>query len=363
MQPPYLPLAGARVLDLTTFLSGPMATHTLGELGAEIIKVEPPTGDPTRAGTTDGQTPYWLALHRDRRSVVLDLKRPAGVAALRDLVAASDVLIENFRPGVTARLGITYADLSPANPRLVYCSLTGYGADGPAADQPATDGPIQAFTGAVALRGTPIPLTVGDLSGAAYGAIAVCGALYARERTGRGCHVELSLAECLLQWLAVGDRTGTLAPPTTLVLETADHERLLVQTPMHMRAKLLALVGEDDPRWSTVEGQRAALDEYTAVMSRAFARRSSGEWLAALAAAGIPAAVVRTIEDALGDPAVATADLEGETVVLSPFLVDGGRRTATATPPALGAHTEEVLREVAGYDDDRIAAARRNGAW
>jgi crotonobetainyl-CoA:carnitine CoA-transferase CaiB-like acyl-CoA transferase len=360
---PYLPLAGARVIDLTTFLSGPMATHTLGELGADVIKVEPPDGDPTRAGSRDGQTPFWLALHRDRRSVVLDLKRPAGVAALRDLVAAADVLVENFRPGVTARLGITDAELRPANPRLIYCSLTGYGAAGPAADQPATDGPIQAFTGAVSLRGTPIPLTVGDLAGAAHAATAVSAALYARERTGRGCHIELSLAECLVQWLTVGDRGGTLAPPTTLVLETSDGERLLVQTPMHMRAKLLALVGNDDPRWSTVEGQRAALDEYTAAMARAFAGRPAGEWVAALAAAGIPAAVVRTVEDALADDAVATASVGGETVATSPFVVDGARRTVTAAPPALGAHTEAVLREVAGYDDARVAAARAGGAW
>jgi crotonobetainyl-CoA:carnitine CoA-transferase CaiB-like acyl-CoA transferase len=360
---PHLPLAGVRVIDLTTFLSGPMATHTLGELGADVIKVEPPGGDPTRAGSRDGQTPFWLALHRDRRSVVLDLKRPAGVAALRDLVAAADVLIENFRPGVTARLGIADADLRPSNPRLVYCSLTGYGAAGPAADRPATDGPIQAFTGAVALRGTPIPLTVGDLSGAAHAATAISAALYARERTGRGCHVELSLAECLLQWLTVGDRGGTLAPPTTLVLEASDGQRVLVQTPMHMRAKLLALVGEDDPRWSTVEGQRAALDEYTAAMARAFARQTTGEWLVALAASGIPAAVVRGVDEALRDQAVATTSVGGETVVTSPFVIDGGRRTATAAPPGLGAHTEEVLRQVAGYDDERVAAARAGGAW
>ncbi|HZQ56697.1 MAG TPA: CoA transferase [Acidimicrobiales bacterium] len=360
---PHLPLAGVRVIDLTTFLSGPMATHTLGELGADVIKVEPPDGDPTRAGSRDGQTPFWLALHRDRRSVVLDLKRPAGGAALRDLVAASDVLIENFRPGVTARLGITDGDLRPLNPRLVYCSLTGYGTGHAAADQPATDGPIQAFTGAVALRGSPIPLTVGDLSGAAHAATAICAALYARQQTGRGCHIELSLAECLLQWLTVGDRGGTLAPPTTLVLTAADGARVLVQTPMHMRAKLLALVGEQDPRWSTVEGQRASLDEFVATMQAAFARRTAGEWVAALAAAGIPAAVVRTVEAALGDPCVATTDVGGETVVTSPFVVDGARRTATAAPPALGADTERVLRDVAGYDDARLAAARAGGAW
>src|SRR5579864_9395691 len=129
----HLPLAGVRVIDLTTFLSGPMATHTLGELGADIIKVEPPAGDPTRAGSglAPGEPPsqFWVALHRDRRSVVLDLKQPAGREVLRDLVSQADVLIENFRPGVTARLGITDAELRPLNPRLVYCTLTGYGPD------------------------------------------------------------------------------------------------------------------------------------------------------------------------------------------------------------------------------------------
>jgi crotonobetainyl-CoA:carnitine CoA-transferase CaiB-like acyl-CoA transferase len=122
-------------------------------------------------------------------------------------------------------------------------------------------------------------------------------------------------------------------------------------------------VGEDDPRWSTTEGQRAALGEYTAAMARAFARRPAGEWVAALAAAGIPAAVVRTVEDALTDASVATTTVGGETVVTSPFVVDGWRRTGTAPPPALGAHTESVLRDVLGYDDAQLATARDGGAW
>jgi CoA:oxalate CoA-transferase len=369
------PLAGVRVVDLTTFLSGPMATHTLGELGADVIKVEPPAGDPTRAGSGlapgEPPSPFWLALHRDRRSVVLDLKRAAGVEVLRDLVSHADVLIENFRPGVTTRLGITDADLRPRNPRLVYCTLTGYGPDGAVADRPATDGPIQAFSGALELNGRPVPLTVGDLAGAAYGSLGIVAALFARERTGQGCHVELSLAECLLQWLTVGDRTGTLAPPTTVVLSASDGVRLLIQTPMHMRARFLDLVGEDDPRWATVEGQRAALDEYVAAVGAAVAKRPSGEWLADLAAAGIPAAAVRTIEEAMGDPhlvdrgATLTVDVPGVgnvRVVASPFVIDAERRVGTALPPTLGEHTEAVLRDVLGYDDRRIADARAAGA-
>jgi CoA:oxalate CoA-transferase len=380
---PHLPLDGVRVIDLTTFLSGPMATHTLGELGADVIKIEPPGGDPTRAGTGlapgDAPSPFWMALHRDRRSVVLDLKQPAGLAALRDLVAGADVLVENFRPGVTARLGITDADLRPINPMLVYCSLTGYGPDGVAADQPATDGPIQAFSGALELTGAPVPLTVGDLSGAAHAVQGIVAALYARERNGRGCHLELSLAECLLQWLAVTDRGGTLAPPTTLVLSTSDGLRLLIQTPMHMRTRFLALVGEvtgseafaADPRWATVAGQRAALDEYLAGSARAIAARTAAAWLAALGAAGIPAATVRTIDEAMGDShlaqrgATAEVDVPGlgpVRLVRSPFVIDGHRRQPTALPPTLGEHTESVLRDVLGYDDERLAEARAAGA-
>ena len=376
---PSLPLAGVRVIDLTTFLSGPMATHTLGELGAEIIKVEPPAGDPTRGpDPTAPASPFWVALHRDRRSVVLDLKQDAGVAVLRELVARADVLIENFRPGVTTRLAITDADLRPGNPRLIYCSLTGYGADGPSADQPATDGPIQAFAGALELTGAPVPLTVGDISGAAHGVQAITAALYARERSGRGCHIELSLAECLMQWLAVTDRSGTLAPPTTLVLAASDGPMLLIQTPMHMRARFLSLVGEvagceawaTDARWSSLEGQRAALDEYVAGAARAIAARPAAAWLAALSAAGIPAAVVRTIEGAMSDPDLARRGAAGDLdvagvgparIVRSPFVIDGQRRRETAPPPALGEHTEEVLRDVLGYDDERIAATRAAG--
>ena len=380
----HLPLAGVRVIDLSSFLSGPMATHTLGELGAEVIKVEPPGGDPTRAGTgltADAvPSPFWMALHRDRRSVVLDLKTPAGVRALRDIVVAADVLVENFRPGVTARLGVGPADLLAANPRLIYCSISGYGSDGPGAARAATDGPIQASTGALELSGAPVPFTVADLTGAATAAQAVLAALYARERNGRGCHIDLSLAECLMQWLAVTDRTGTLSPPITLVMECADGGTVLVQTPMHFRARLLALLAETpggaafvgDDRWATLDGARLHLEDYMAGVRRAFATKTMGEWLALLDGAGIPAAPVRTLAEAFDDPqsrhrgATGWVELAGGdriAVMRGPFVVDGRRRESTSGPPVLGEGTEDVLRTVAGYDDVQLAAAHDAGAW
>jgi crotonobetainyl-CoA:carnitine CoA-transferase CaiB-like acyl-CoA transferase len=381
---PHLPLAGVRVIDLSSFLSGPMATHTLGELGADVIKVEPPGGDPTRAGTglTPDATPspFWTALHRDRRSVVLDLKQPAGVSALRDLVLAADVLVENFRPGVTARLGVGPAELLTVNPRLIYCTITGYGSEGPGAARAATDGPIQASTGALELSGAPVPFTVADLTGAATAAQAVLAALFARERTGRGCHIDLSLAECLMQWLAVTDRTGTLSPPITLVMECSDGGTVLVQTPMHFRARLLALLAETpggaafvgDDRWTTLDGARLHLDDYMAGVRRAFATKTLPEWLALLDGAGIPASPVRTLAEAVDDPqaryrgSAGWLDLPGggrASVVRSPFVIDGHRRESTSAPPALGEGTEDVLRTMARYDDARLAAGRETGAW
>jgi len=385
------PLAGVRVIDLSTFLSGPLATHTLGELGAEVIKVEPPAGDPTRAGSGlapgDPPSPFWLALHRDRLSVTLDLKSEAGRGVLLDLVAHADVLLENFRPGVTARLGVTYDELRTVNPRLIYCSITGYGSEGPGAGRPATDGPVQAATGVLELTGArgdgpgwPLPVTIADVAGAAAAAQATAAALYARERTGAGCHLDLSLAECLLQWLAVADRYGSLAPPTTLVVESSDGRALLVQTPLHFHARLLALVAEipgcatfaGDPRWATAEGRLVGVGDYVAGMRRAFASGPADEWLARLGAAGIPAAAVRTLDEALGDPQLAyrgattTVDVPGTgpvQVLLGPFLVDGARRGETALPPTLGQHNEAVLRDLLGYDDDRLARLRASGAW
>jgi crotonobetainyl-CoA:carnitine CoA-transferase CaiB-like acyl-CoA transferase len=380
----HLPLAGVRVIDLSSFLSGPMATHTLGELGADVIKVEPPGGDPTRAGTgltpDAAPSPFWTALHRDRRSVVPDLKQPAGVQALRDLVVAADVLVENFRPGVTARLGIGPEELLTANPRLIYCTITGYGSDGPGAARAATDGPIQASTGVLELSGAPVPFTVADLTGAATAAQAVLAALFARERSGRGCYIDLSLAECLMQWLGVTDRTGTLSPPITLVMDCSDGGTVLVQTPMHFRARLLALLAETpggaafvgDGRWTTLEGARLHLADYMAGVRRAFATKTMAEWLALLDDAGIPAAPVRTLADALDDPqarhrgSAGWVELPGGErvrVVRGPFVVDGRRRESTSAPPTLGEGTEEILRTVAGYDDVQLAAARDAGAW
>ncbi len=386
---PHLPLAGIRVVDVTTFLSGPLVTRSLADLGALVIKVEPPSGDPTRAGTAmrPGQppSPFWIALHRDRKSVVLDLKSEAGRDTFVDLVRAVDILVENFRPGVMERLRLDPAVLAAANGRLIYCSITGYGSDGPIADQVAIDGPVQAFSGMVAtsallgLARAPAPITVADIAGASAATQAVLAALFARERGAPGCRIDISLFEALIQWLAVSDRTGTLAPPVTQVLEGGDGKPLLVQTPLHFQTRLVELVGSlagfeafaKDPRFATREGIREHAGEYTATLRRAFATRRRDEWLALLGEAGIPAAPVNSLEEAMRHPQLAHRDAvvdltvpgAGTTpVALSPYRVDGVRRAETTLPPTLGEHTVEVLKTVLGYDDARIRRLAAAGA-
>jgi len=387
---PHLPLEGIRVLDLSTFLSGPLVTRALADLGAEIIKIEPPTGDPTRGGTamSAGQppSPFWLALHRDRKSVVLDLKSEPGRSVMLDLVRAADVLVENFRPGVMDRLQLGPARLRAINDRLIYCSITGFGPDGPIADQVSIDGPVQAFSGLIdlsiglGLARRPLPMTVADIAGASAASQGVLAALFARERGGTGCHVDVSLFEALVQWVSMSDRSGSLAPPVTQVLEGSDGGVMLVQTPLHFQTRLLSLIGTvdgfeafaTDARFASKESIHDHAEEYTSTLRRAVATRPRAEWLALLQAAGIPAAPVNTLDEAMHHPQLAhrqaVADLEVAgaadfRVMLGPFRFDGARRAETDPPPTLGQDTTMVLETVLGYDKARIDDLEGAGAF
>ena len=384
------PLAGTRVLDLTTFLSGPVAARTLADLGADVIRVESPQGDPTRAGTAmhrgDPPSAFYVALHRDRRSIVLDLKTDAGRNVLYDLVAVSDVLLENYRPGVTSRLGVTYDDVRPFNPRLVYCTITGFGPDGPYSQLPATDGAVQAFSGVLELTGErdefglPVPVPIADLVAGATAAQGVLAALVARQHTDAGTHLDVSMVEALLGWLLVGDRERTLAPPTTLVVEGGDGVPVLVQTSLHFQPRLAELLAKvpgcaelvADPRFATRESRQEHRDDYERLVRRAFASRPSGDWLDALQTIGIPASRIQPVDVALAHPqlgyreATAVLDVPGlgrQPVLASPFRFDGRRKAETTPPPTLGEHTAVVLRTVLGFDDETVMDFTRRGAF
>jgi crotonobetainyl-CoA:carnitine CoA-transferase CaiB-like acyl-CoA transferase len=329
-----LPLRGVRVLDVTTFLAGPLATRALADFGADVIKVEPPSGDPTRAGWTglEGSSrlpepnPYWRALHGGRRSIVLDLTAGEDRETFLRLAADADVVVDNMRPGVTARFGVDGPSLRALFPRLVTCAITGFDADDPLAGISATDGPVQAWTGAVELMkgwtgvAMPMPMQVGDVAGGSIAAQAILAALVARASTGVGTHIDISLAGALAQWMAVTDRHRTLAPPATLVLAGSDGVEFLVQAPLRFAAQLLAVFGlpTDLPR-----------GDVAAAVHRVAVCETAATWLDRLWTAGVPAAPVRPPSDTLPTP---------------PWSFDGERAAPASGPPALGAHNGQGWR-------------------
>lgn len=327
---PVKPLQGIRVLDLTTFLAGPLATRALADLGADVLKVEPPTGDPTRAGWTGstGKTGpsepsfYWQTLHGGRRSAVIDLADAAGREVFMELASGADVVVENLRPGVTAKFGVDGPALRARYPRLITCAIKGF--DEPElAGVAATDGPVQAWTGSVELMHAwcgsllPMPLQAGDIAGGAAASQGILAAIVARERSGTGSHIEVSLSGALTQWMAVTDRMLTLKPPVTLVLTGGDGERFLVQVPLRFAAQLRLVlgIGEDVPR-----------EEIASVAQAAAATQPASVWLGRLWAAGVPAAPVRPPSNALPRP---------------PWTFNGEIPEPAGPPPGLGAHTGE----------------------
>ena len=331
------PLEDVRVLDLTTFLSGPYAAMVLGQLGADVVKVESPTGDPTRGGQPVPDSDFWVALHRGRRGVVLDLKQPGDHARLLEMVPGFDVVLDNARPGVMDRLSLGPAVLRAAHPSVITCSITGYGADGSAA--PAIDGVIQASTGAFDLPvafgqpSGPLPMQIADLAGGTAASQAILAALYERARTGEGTHISIALTDALLPWLSIIDRTGATRSPGTIVATGSDDQRFLVQAPMHFKGRLAALLGlEYEPT-----------EEYAQTVRARLATRPAADWLKVLAAEGIPAAEVHSYDEALAAPDAATDVVGDRRVPASPFVFDGTRRPSTAPPPALGQHTAELL--------------------
>jgi crotonobetainyl-CoA:carnitine CoA-transferase CaiB-like acyl-CoA transferase len=379
------PLRGVRVLDVTTFLAGPLLTRNLADLGAEVIKVESPTGDPTRPPPGSNFSPLWLNVHRGRRSVVLDLKTDAGGDVFRALAARADVLAENFRPGVSERLGIGADVLCADNPRLIHASITGFGAGGPLGDQIAIDGAVQAFAGSVELSErngldpSPAPIPVADLAGASTATQAVLAALYARQRSGRGCRIDVSLLEAFLPWVVI-NRQASVAPPITQIVVGSDGGRFLVQAPIHFHHRLMLLMAQvpgceaalTDTRFADRDGARAHAVEYTQLLRTAFKSATRAEWLQRLAAAGIPAAPVHLVDEALAHPQlefrgavaeVVNIDETHERILLSPYRFDGQRRDVVEAPPRLGHDTLDVMANVLGHSDPEIQRLAARGAF
>lgn len=384
------PLAGVRVLDFTQFLSGPYGTQILGDLGADVIKIEAPEGDLSRTVAPNfvrGDSVYFHTINRNKRSIVLDLKREGAVEVVQALLEGSDIVIENFRPGVLARLGIDRVAERAKRPDLIWCSITGFGQDGPARDLPAYDMVVQAISGAMSLTGeeggrplrTGVP--VGDLAAGLNAAIGVLAALEKRHRTGEGDFIDISMLDGLVSMLSYQatyylhsgvlprpQGTGHDSVPTYRTFAAGDGQDIVTTANTErMWVAMATVLGHpelvDDPRFATNADRLGNKEALWQVIEPAFRAKPAAEWVRLFNEASIPVALVKSVPEALADPQVLHRDMVIElrdadgtavSVLGNPIKFEESGRAAHRFPPALGADGVEVLRELAGLDEAAI---------
>jgi crotonobetainyl-CoA:carnitine CoA-transferase CaiB-like acyl-CoA transferase len=370
------PLAGLRVVELARILAGPWIGQTLADLGADVIKVEAPEGDDTRKWGPPflgEDAAYFHCCNRGKRSVVADFRTPEGRDFVLRLIDRADVLIENFKVGSLEKHGLDYASLSRRNPRLVYCSVTGFGQTGPYAPRAGYDFIIQGMGGIMDLTGDPsgppqkIGVAFADIFTGLYGVIAIQAALAQREQTGKGQHVDMALLDSMvsvlanqaLNFLASGTaprRLGNAHPNIVpyQVFEACDgHVIIAVGNEVQYR-KLCDLLGAPelaaDPRFTTNEGRVRNREQLIPLLAAAVKKFSRTEILQALENCGVPSGPINTVSDVFADPQViarglqiGTADAPG---VRTPICFSAAELSLTRPPPKLGEHTAEVMREV-----------------
>ncbi len=389
------------VLDLTHMLSGPYGTMLLADLGARTIKVEPPgTGEGTRRllendpdHSRDGMGAYFLTLNRNKQSVCIDLKSPAGREVFLDLVRQADVVFDNFSVGVPARLGIDHASLAQVNPRIITCSVTGFGETGPHTQRPAFDQVVQAMGGGMSITGTPDTgpmrsgIPIGDLGGGLFGALGVLAALAERERTGVGQHVDIAMLDVqisLLNYMATmyllsGQVPGGIGNAHFVhvpynAYPTADGHIVVacIGDPFFERFAAFADIPELlDPALRQQPVRFAARARIDALIAEKFKTRDTAHWQAELERARIPCGPVNNFAQALADPQVLARDMvvpvalrSGETIRMpgNPVKLSAAEAQAPTAPPALGENTAQVLQGLLGYPAERLATLRASGA-
>ena len=404
-------LDGIRVLDLSRVLAGPWCTQNLADLGADVIKIERPgAGDDTRAwgppflpdatGGESRESAYYLGANRNKRSVTCDIAKPEGQQLIRELVARCDVFIENFKVGDMARYGLDYASLSAINPRLVYCSLTGFGQTGPYAPRAGYDYIIQGMGGLMSVTGErdelgggpqKVGVAVADLFTGMYATVGILAALRHAERTGEGQHLDMALLDTQVAMLAnlganclvsgkvprrMGNAHQNIVPYQVFeVAPRADGGRdylILAVGNDSQYAKFCEVAGRPDlaadPRYVKNADRVRHRAELVPVLEQVMATRSKADWLAALEAAKVPCGPINSLDEVFADPQVQArgmvshwqhplrADLR---LVSSPIKLEKTPVRADRPPPQLGQHTDDVLAEVLGCDADRLAELRR----
>jgi Predicted acyl-CoA transferases/carnitine dehydratase len=378
------PLKGVKVADFTRLFAGPFCTMLLADLGADVVKIEAPEGDPIRHQGPpfyDGKSMGFLAVNRNKRSVVLDAKDPKQLALTRQLAEKADIVVENFRPGVMERMGLGYAELSAKNPRQIYASISGMGATGPLRDKGAFDLTIQAEGGFMSLTGEPdgAPIKLGtsvfDLVCGQYALSAILTALYQRERTGRGSYVETSLFEGLvsylvdagLEWLLMGNlrpKWGSEHASNVpyKAFKAADGWIVIGAAVQRLYEALLKVLGRtdllQDARFTTMKDRVTHRKELYAILDAEVAKWSVAELAAKLDAANVPCAPVNTMEGVFKHPQTLARNMrvearkqDGTTMPMIGSAIkfrDFDISSEWTAPPALGEHTEEVLSDWLG---------------
>ncbi|HEU5422686.1 MAG TPA: CoA transferase [Nitrolancea sp.] len=391
------PLDGIRVLDLSRVLAGPYCTMVLGDLGAEVIKIEQPgSGDDTRAWGppwAGGESAYYLSINRNKQSVTLNLKSERGREILRALARQSDIVVENFKVGALDRMGIGYDALAAENPGLIWCSITGYGQTGPYADHPGYDFVAQGEAGIMSITGeaegepTKVGVAIVDITTGLFAGNAILAALHARDLTGRGQRIDAALLTSAVAWLAnvgsnylisgkVPGRLGNAHPNIVPYQTFRARDRWMtvaVGNDRQFRA-LAGIVGRselaEDARYATNPARVANRDTLVALLEEIFATRDADDWLAAMNAAGIPSGPINTVDRVFAHPQVLHRDMLVEvphptagSVRLAgiPFTLSGTPASVRLHPPLLGEQTEAVLHERLGLSPDEIARLRDEG--
>ena len=383
-------LTGVRIVDLCHAVAGPSGSQLLGDLGAEVIKIEPPeTGDFTRGATPrlGGESFFFLAVNRNKKSVVLDLATETGRAALHGLIGVSDVVCDNFRPGVLERLHADFQTLRIINPRIVSCSVTGFGPSGPYRDHPAFDDIAEGLSGVYSLCGEPggrpirVPLHVADLAAGFFAATGIIAALYQRQLSGLGRRIEVNMLDAVMYYLAtdfqsyfvsgeVPQASGSRHARAPMVGIFQTRDGYLVLGPSWPR--VAKAIGKgwmiDDPRFATVEKRfenKGALED---LIEDSLRQADTDEWLRILRADDIAVGPVNSLDRAVSDPQVvhnrtvttmkhpALGDIRG---IECPIKVSGVDECDHLAPPMLGQHTDQVLRELLGYTDEKLEALKQ----